>query len=311
MDVRTKRLTKHIDLKGIGLELGPLTSPVLSKDKTNVKYVDHMSLEELREKYKTEPVDLNKIVKPDYVLSNKTLSQIVKGQKFDYIIASHVIEHVPDTVRWFQDLASVLKVGGVLSLAIPDKRFTFDITRIESTPAQVMGAYYDRLSRSSSQMMYDFAREFSVNIDSGIAWREPDAYVTTKKRWSLDEVQAMCVDNLDPQKYVDCHCYVYTPTSFITILSELITQELFSYEVVDMIETRPGELEFYVSLRKLDPKSITIKKQLRSLPRVKLAIHKEAELQHNIDMLQQEIHMLTHSLSWKVTKPLRKLRSLL
>jgi len=308
MDVRTQRLIKYINIKGAGLELGPLTSPILTKEAANIHYVDHLSLADLKEKYRNEPVELDEIVEPDFVLGNKSLLETVGRKRFDYIIASHVIEHIPDTVRWLQDLSKVLRPGGVVSLAIPDKRFTFDITRQISTPAQVMGAYYDKLTRSSSAMMYDFARECSIDIDSGTAWSDPGAYAKTKKRWSAGEVQTMCGENLDPHKYVDCHCYVYTPSSFITIMEELMRLGLFNYEVAGMLETQTGELEFYVSLRKIEETDPA--KQTKSLPRIEEPTMAE-DLAHEVEILKQEIHMIKHSISWKVTRPVRKIRGLL
>ncbi len=48
---------------------------------------------------------------------------------FDYIIANHVLEHIPNWWELFKDLARVLKVGGTLEMWIPpvssDSSFTY------------------------------------------------------------------------------------------------------------------------------------------------------------------------------------------
>ncbi len=50
----------------------------------------------------------------------------------DLLVASHVIEHVPDLITWLREIASVLKPTGQARLAIPDRRYTFDLLRVET-----------------------------------------------------------------------------------------------------------------------------------------------------------------------------------
>jgi SAM-dependent methyltransferase len=310
--IRNKRILHSIDItKGEGLEIGPLSSPILSKDQAKVFYLDHESTEGLRKKYKNEPVELSKIVDVDYVLKDGKLAKTVGENKFDYALASHVIEHIPDTVRWLQDIEKILKPGGFLSLVIPDKRFTFDFNRRISLPADIMGAYYDQLTRFSSAMMYDFARECMLEVDTAQAWHNPEQYLTAPRRWSLEQVNDKCKRNLDPKQYVDCHCFVFTPQSFIEILRELIEQGLFNYEVAYFLETQEYELEFYVTLKKLDPKKINKRKQLATLPTIQPKKTKEEQLTEEAVILKQELMALKGSLSWRATKALRKIRNLL
>jgi len=70
-----------------------------TKKESKIYYVDHATTSELRKKYANEKVPIDEIVTVDYALHNKTLAEVTKGKKFYYIIASHVIEHVPDTIR--------------------------------------------------------------------------------------------------------------------------------------------------------------------------------------------------------------------
>jgi len=89
--------------------------------------------DELRAKYTNHGVDLAKIEEVDYVWQG--FSQFIGATKFDWIIASHVIEHVPCVISFLRDCESVLKPDGVLSLAIPDKRRCFDKLREKSSLA--------------------------------------------------------------------------------------------------------------------------------------------------------------------------------
>lgn len=313
MNVRNKRVVKNVNLKsGTGLELGPLTSPVVKKSEGDIYYLDHMSQADLRKKYKNEPVDLDKIVPVDYVLKS-SLKDTVGKKKFDYVIASHVIEHIPDTVSWLHDVSSILNPGGILSLVIPDKRFTFDIERNVSQPTEVISSYIDKLEKPTSSMMYDFASLYAENIDAVSVWRDADYYLKLppKHRWSHEQAVQMCLENTKPGEYIDCHCYVYTPASFIEILRKLTKDDLIDFELCSFMETQENEIEFYVSLKKIGRKS-TKSNRLRKLPEIE-DMTKLHHLEERLDslayesyMFEKEIEAIRDSVSWRVTAPLRK-----
>src|ERR1039458_652469 len=288
--------------KGRGLELGPLYSPIVSKEEAKISYVDHMSTEDLKKKYKGHPFSLQDIVLVDHVLKNNSLKDTLKGKKFDYIIASHVIEHIPDTVSWLADIASILKDGGILSLVIPDKRFTFDILRNESRPADVIGAYLDRQTKASSAVIYDYVSKFRENVVASEVWSNPHRDYRKKPANSLKQAYNTCLENLKPGNYVDSHCFVFTPYSFFDIVRALIEHDLFGYEIAYFKDTPENQLEFYVSLRKV--KKSTAAHKLRSIPKLSKSTH-ESKLKAEVVRLKSELNNLTTSKSWKITKPLR------
>jgi SAM-dependent methyltransferase len=129
---RFDRLRQHIDVaNGRGLEIGPLASPVVPRTLGDVYYVDHLATDDLVAKYTGDPkVDERSIVSTDFVWGSNTLAEAVGDlAPFDYVVASHVLEHVPDLVGWLDEVAAVLRPGGRLSLAMPDRRYTFDVRR--------------------------------------------------------------------------------------------------------------------------------------------------------------------------------------
>ena len=297
---------------GTGLEIGPLTSPILSKTEANIYYADHMSREQLKIKYKKAPVELDKIAPVDFVVK-RTLIEAVGDARFDYVIACHVIEHIPDTIRWLNDIASILKPGGILALAIPDKRFTFDIMRHPSTPGDIVGAYLDRQTRPSSAAMYDFASEARV-IKSKEVWARPLRDWSSKPHlFTPANVAEMCETNLKPTGYVDSHCLVFTPASFIKILRVLMQDGLTDFEVADFHDTNDQNIEFYVSLRKVRTSNAKRKmqKQLASLPRIPNEVTIQSlkrandTLNDQLRALESELTALRNSKSWKMSAPLR------
>ena len=102
--------------EGRGLEFGPLASPVVKKSEGTVYYVDHTSTENLRTHWSVDPnVDVANLARVDFVLEKGPLREIAAKQApFDYVVASHVFEHLPDPIGWLSELHSLLTPGGVI-----------------------------------------------------------------------------------------------------------------------------------------------------------------------------------------------------
>jgi SAM-dependent methyltransferase len=71
-----------------------------------------------------------------------------RDDSLDYVVASHVIEHVANPVKALWECARVVRHGGMVYLVVPDRRFTFDHTRA-LTPPEHMIADFDRGTRDS------------------------------------------------------------------------------------------------------------------------------------------------------------------
>src|SRR5689334_17671755 len=128
---REEKVLDKIDKKGIGLEIGPSHAPLAPKRKGfNVHIIDHMSKDELVKKYTGHSVELNNIEEVDYIWSGDSYAELTgKTNFYDWIIASHLIEHTPDLISFLKQCEEVLKDEGVLSLVVPDIRYHFDYFR--------------------------------------------------------------------------------------------------------------------------------------------------------------------------------------
>lgn len=148
---RSKILALIDVAKARGLEIGAQTRPVVTRDMGAVEYVDRATTAELRKWYENDPaIDRTALVEVDHVWGERTLLDCVGGKRaFDYVIASHVLEHVPDLLGWLDEIAAVLVDGGIASFVVPDKRFTFDILRRTSTSSELVDAYLRQLRRRS------------------------------------------------------------------------------------------------------------------------------------------------------------------
>lgn len=113
-------------IKGRGIEIGALHRPLKVYHAAEVRYLDRLTIEQARNAYPQladEP-----LVEVDLVDNGETL-QTVPDASCDFVIANHLLEHCRNPIGALENMLRVLKPDGVLYLAIPDKRHTFDASR--------------------------------------------------------------------------------------------------------------------------------------------------------------------------------------
>jgi predicted SAM-dependent methyltransferase len=123
------------------LEVGALHEPLQLSPKANVKYVDRLSVADLRRHY-PELNSLN-LVNVDIIDDGERLTSISNGSQ-DFIVANHMLEHCMNPIQTLQNFLSKLKEGGIIYIAIPDKRFSFDKGRSLTTFAHLVDDYHNR-----------------------------------------------------------------------------------------------------------------------------------------------------------------------
>lgn len=254
---RRDKLCGSLNIKGgIGLEFGPLNMPIITKADGDVRYVDAKSTEELRRDitaasgYKPE-----EYVEIDYVW-RQPFREAVGGALFDYALASHVIEHTPNMLGWLNDIASVLKPGGLISLAVPDKRHTFDVLRQPTTVATVVADFLRGETRPRAHHVFDHCFN-AVNVTPGggpgptflaVCRGEIDPYTLPKIHTPAEALSLAQRAEDHPEIYSEAHCYVFTPQSFLKIIEATREIGLHALSVVEFHETEPYAIEFHVKL---------------------------------------------------------------
>ena len=232
---------------GLGLEIGPSHKPIAPKRAGyNVEIVDHLSADELKKKYTGHNVNLDNIEEVDYVWSGQPLSELIgTTNKYDWIIASHVIEHIPDVISFLQECQKILKQTGYLSLIIPDKRYCFDYFQPVSTTGSFLDAYHEKRTKPSPGQVFDHFANF-CKLKGQIAW-------SPKKKGELTLVHDL--DDIKNQynktcqgEYVDTHCWRFTPESFRLFLSDIKALGLVDFSIAESYDT--DDFEFFVTLGK-------------------------------------------------------------
>jgi SAM-dependent methyltransferase len=248
-----------------GIEIGPGYRPTFAKsDGYSVVVIDHCSTADLIAKYDADssiPKELvAQIEAVDIVWTGGSYSSLpgLSGA-FDYVAASHVIEHATDVCGFLQDCSSLLKPGGHLLLAIPHRSCILDYYRPPSTLGDVLLAHvaphaYDVKSRLDEAW-------YGALLDGGGAWSEAHRQLAAQAgRVPLPQhgpglaqhVWATTVGGpLVPGPYRDAHRWVFDPSSFEEMAVFLELHAGTGLHLVSM----PGvfECEFYAVLRKTAP----------------------------------------------------------
>lgn len=249
--VRKDKIKSFIDLRGLGLEIGPCHNPVTPKSEGfKVHTVDHLDRNGLIEKYRGHNVNLDAIEEVDFIWAGGSLKDVVGVRsKYDWIIASHVVEHLPDLIGFVEDCQSLLKPGGILALAIPDKRFCFDYLRWPSSTGDLLQAHLgSRTKHTAGQIFDSFSK--AAKLDETISW----------ERGRTGEIKFLHGETFGAQMldqyrsngdYVDIHAWVFTPSSFRLIFHELNLMGMLSINEKAFLET--AGCEFFIAFSNETP----------------------------------------------------------
>lgn len=245
---RIERIRSLFDINKFGLEIGPSFNPVLPKNEGhNVEILDHLNKEQLILKYKDSGVDTSKIEDVDYISTGGSIFEAINIEaRYDFIIASHVIEHTVDFIEFISDSSKLLREDGKLVLAVPDKRFAFDSLRPFTTTGQLIQAHIEKRSIHNVGQVFD---EYAYNIVRGgnIAWpqgaREPLTFFK-----SIQDTKEEYIKFLKNPKFIDLHSWQFTPSSFRLNILDLNTIGLIEMKEINFIDSIGHE--FYIALSK-------------------------------------------------------------
>jgi SAM-dependent methyltransferase len=128
-------------LRGVGIELGPGHVPFPVPDGVTVRYVDRWQPDDNRSLF-PELGDEPGFPVPDVVVNLDTERLSAFGdQSQDFVIASHVLEHLANPLAMLVDVHRVLKPGGLLVLLLPNRHETFDRERAPTPLPHLVDEY--------------------------------------------------------------------------------------------------------------------------------------------------------------------------
>jgi len=176
------------------------------------------------------------VVPVDYVVRGEDYRDVVK-ERFDLVIANHVLEHICNPIKWINMIADLLNDDGMLFIALPDKRFSFDRYRSNTDVAHLVTNFLVDEKVTGPEHVIENIIHYDMT------------YIGQK----LDIKQALNPDRLRAEMHTPnpgIHVHVFDGLSFLSkILKPILFMKLVPFHLVDyQAETPAGE--FYFLLRK-------------------------------------------------------------
>ncbi len=232
------------------LEIGAGYCPVAPKAagwQTHV--VDQAPRDALRQKYTDASVDLTVIEDVDTIWQSGPLHEAIPASllgRFDLLIASHVLEHLPDLIGFLNSAQQLLTQDGAISIALPDRRFCFDYFRPAPTTGALLEAHAAAHARHGLRIAWD-QTAYAVTIDGALAWGQHsvgspsfvDAFSTAEgvlRQYTKDPGSL----------YADYHVWPFTPAGFKLAILELGQIGAIDWHIASL--HGPERFEFFALL---------------------------------------------------------------
>lgn len=221
------------------LEIGPLNRPISDKRLyPNTFYCDIRSTEDIKKLYSGNDylertgitIDPETIVPIDFVLQGGYAETFKDVEKFDHVIASHVLEHMEDLIAALRDISTVMYPGGVFCIIYPDKRYCFDHFR---TSASFRDAYnvFRNGPTANASMVLDFYYSVIPENDPTVFW-EKDGVLDHLPDGSFETAIKHYAQVLNGAKMDDVHYWPFTDMDFLKFLYDCIRARLIPFRCI-------------------------------------------------------------------------------
>jgi len=230
---RKERILKFANKEMLGIEIAPYFTPIApKKDGWNCLSVDIFDTDSLIALAAKDPdpfvnEKVKNIENVDIVTSATELLDAIKAinklGQFDYICSSHNFEHLPNPVKFLKACGEVLKTNGYLSMAIPNKRHTFDYAKPLTGTKDILRLYLN-----------DYSKPDRFNLFESVSSHVEISQTNKKYVNTIEDAYEQLLKYSDDSEYIDAHVTIFTPESFLNIINDLIILELIPLVIVDI-----------------------------------------------------------------------------
>jgi SAM-dependent methyltransferase len=245
-------LEQHVAVKGQKiLEFGAFNYPTYFKREAAIEYLDYFAKAELAEVHPAaKPERIKNSIEPDHVIKETDFAKYLPA-KFDLLIANHVIEHVPDLIRWLSNASSLLRNNSSrIFLSIPDKKYTFDKVRPLTTLSDLLFAREEKLVAPSVRQVFESLYYYRP-IRAKNVWApsaEDEGLLERRRYQTADIAWQMAKEKIQKNSFLDVHCTVFTYESFLDLMMELEHAGYTRLKVLHSADVQPLSNEFRILL---------------------------------------------------------------
>ncbi len=210
---------------GRGLEIGAVNCP-FDVD-ADVSYLDQVDSRELLRRHSGDP-NVEDVIPVTFISRSLNYDFFADGV-FDFVIASHVLEHLPNPCAAVEEFVRIVRPGGIVYLIVPHKDHCFDKDRDVTPMSRLIGKYFDNVTSIERSEYRDIAfHGFDpAGLDGAVA----------------RGILADCEDRYAQQ--LDFHIHTFTHGSFWGLLEWLAPRIGAS-----VVHRQWNELHIHAALRK-------------------------------------------------------------
>lgn len=263
MDFRELVRKKYLKKTSRILEFGPLIRPTATKaTHPGIRFADIRSTEDIKKLYTSNQylkstglaVDIDSVVEIDYVVKDSYKETFKNEEKFDVVILSHVIEHMPDIIEFFQDIKNIVNKSGKLIIIYPDARYCFDHFRNGTSFIDAYDVYENK--PSAGKRVFDFVYNVVNENDAWLFWNDSkvgDIIPKTKFSYALEAYEK----SLDGALPDDTHFWPFSNYQLIKFLYDMDRAGLLDFNIDEFYPTPENNQECMIILtpkknRKID-----------------------------------------------------------
>ncbi|HEY2042554.1 MAG TPA: methyltransferase domain-containing protein, partial [Jatrophihabitans sp.] len=217
---------------GQGLEIGPGDNPFPLPPGATAQSVDQWAPQDNAKLFRE--IEATRFQRADFLidLNTERLSAFA-DQSQDFIIASHVLEHLVEPVGQLADIYRVLRPGGTLLLLLPDRRRTFDRDRRPTPLLHLVDEYQRGVTELDDAHLIEFTSH--VAEDWGPARPPKDQ-----------------AERFDRHRRRSIHVHCWYDDEFAEVLLYLIENLGIQWELIDRlgVDDVPDGMEFGIALRR-------------------------------------------------------------
>ena len=213
-------------LRGTGVEVGPGRYPFrLLPPGVVVRYVDRLGAGDRRRlsgdlgldlegrAHESAVADLEPDVVVDFNLDR--LGPLADASQ-DFVIASHVLEHLAEPLGFLDEIHRVLRPGGLALVLLPDRRRTADRFRAPTPLSHLVGEHQAGVVEVSDEHILEFLADRGRRAGRSAAersqvlerYREQSVHVHCWDAWEFADVLLWGIANLGQQwELVDASLY--------------------------------------------------------------------------------------------------------
>lgn len=150
----------------VGIEMGALHQAAPVPPTCRRRFVDKFPLDHLKSIYPN--LNTASLNAPDIVADAQTLDSIKDGV-YDFVIGNHILEHMADPLRAIRNWLRVLRPGGLLFCAIPNKCLTFDRLRVVTSLEHMKEEMdnIDLITRNEKEHEREWALSHVTSVHNG------------------------------------------------------------------------------------------------------------------------------------------------